>query len=89
MKQPFLICLMLYYCNLNVIGTVYLTRTGLPLCLPGVHLGMVPITRRASLSNDGSTPRNTSASTTDPSRFTTNAQITRPWIPFPVRLPDT
>ena len=31
---------------------------------------------------DGSTPRNTSASTTDPSRLTTNAQITRPWIPF-------
>lgn len=64
--------LMLYYCNLNVIGTVYLTRTGLPLCLPGDHLGMVPITRRATLSKDGSTPRNTSASTTDPSRLTTN-----------------
>lgn len=38
------------YCNLNITGTVNLQRTGLPRCSPGFHLGMVEITRIASLS---------------------------------------
>ena len=38
------------YCNLNITGTVYFTRTGLPRCIPGFHFGIVPITRSASLS---------------------------------------
>ena len=41
---------------------------------------------KTSLSNDGSTPRNTSASTTDPSRLTTNAQIHDLGYRFPVRF---
>ena len=28
----------LYYCNLNVTGTLYLTRTAAPFCLPGIPL---------------------------------------------------
>ena len=45
------------YCNLNITGTVNLQRTGLPRCSPGFHLGMVEITRIASLSKYASTPR--------------------------------
>ena len=29
-----------YHFRLKLIGTVYFTLTTLPLCLPGVHLGM-------------------------------------------------
>ncbi len=47
------------YCNLNITGTVNLTRTGLPRCIPGFHFGIVLITRRASLSKYGSTLRTT------------------------------
>lgn len=39
-----------YYCSLNTTGTVYFTRTFLPFCTPGFHLGIELITRIASLS---------------------------------------
>ena len=38
----------LYYCNLNVTGTLYLTRTAAPFCLPGIHFGISATTRNAS-----------------------------------------
>ena len=40
----------LFHCSLNVTGTVNLQRTGTPRCLPGIHFGIVEITRTASLS---------------------------------------
>lgn len=40
----------LYYCRRNVTGSVKRTRTGLPDCLPGFHLGMLLTTRSASRS---------------------------------------
>ena len=38
------------YFNRKWTGRVYFTLTGLPFCLPGVHLGMEDTTLRASLS---------------------------------------
>lgn len=39
--------------NWNKTGILNFTRTGLPFCLPGVHLGMAFTTRKASASSDG------------------------------------
>ena len=39
------------YLSLKVIGSVNNTFTFLPSCMPGFHLGIFLITRRASLSN--------------------------------------
>lgn len=44
------------YCNLKIIGTVYPTRTTLPLCFPGFHLGMELTTRNASSLSNGLPP---------------------------------
>lgn len=38
----------IYYCNLNITGKENFTRTGLPLCLPGLHFGIIFKTRSAS-----------------------------------------
>ena len=63
-------------------GTVYCTRTGFPLCMPGFQFGIDLITRTASLSKDGSPPDlTTSTSEIEPSLLTTNCAITLPWIP--------
>ena len=40
----------IFYCNLNITGTVNFTRTAFPFCLPGSHFGMLFTTRTASLS---------------------------------------
>ena len=40
----------LYYCRRNVTGSVKRTRTALPACLPGFHLGILFTTRTASRS---------------------------------------
>ena len=61
---------------------VYFTRTASPFCLPGFHFGMIEMTRSASLSKSGSTPRTTFGSTIEPSRLTTNCTMTRPCMPF-------
>ena len=67
------------YCNLKFTGSVYFTRTGWLRCFPGVHLGMLWITRTASLSRLGSTPRTTCTSTIEPSfinhKLTNNASL--------------
>ena len=81
-SAAFFLSKQLNYCKRNCTGKINLTRTGLPRCSPGFHLGISLITRIASLSNDGSTPRITWISTIEPSRFTTKEQTTRPWIPF-------
>ena len=70
------------YCNLNVRGTVYLTLTGLPLTLPGIHLGIALITRCASLSSEGSTLFTILISVREPSFSTVKDAMTRPWTPF-------
>lgn len=43
------------YCNWKLIGTVYSTLTGFPLCVPGFQFGINCRTRMASRSNKGST----------------------------------
>ena len=60
------------YCRRNVTGSVKRTRTFLPRCLPGIHLGMACTARIASLSRAGSAARITFGSTIEPSLFTTN-----------------
>lgn len=60
------------YRSLNITGTVYFTRTFLPFCTPGFHFGIELITRTASLSKYGSTPRTTSGFVIVPSLSTTN-----------------
>ena len=60
------------YCNRNVTGRVKRTRTGSPLCLPGVQLGMLRMMRMASASSWGSTDFTTCSSQMLPSLFTTN-----------------
>ena len=57
----------LYYLNWKMIGNVYLTRTGLFLCLPGVHFGELDTTLTASLSKEESTPLRTVTFDTLPS----------------------
>lgn len=59
------------YCNTKLIGTVYATLTGLPLCLPGFHFGKLLITLSASLSREGSTFLTILASDIPPSLSTT------------------
>ena len=63
-------------------GTVYLTRTGWPFCMPGFHLGIKLITRIASPSKSGSTPRMMPGSEIEPSLSTTNCTVTRPCVWF-------
>ena len=58
--------------NINFMGNVKPTDTGLPLCLPGAHFGEDITTLMASLSNAGSTPLTISTLPTEPSGFTTN-----------------
>ena len=55
------------YLNLKETGTLYLTLTGCPWCLPGIHLGDMLITRRASASNKGCALLTIFASVTAPS----------------------
>lgn len=69
------------YWRRKVTGRVNLTRTGLPCCLPGLHLGMDDTTRNASLSSDGSTERVTRGSTIEPSRLTMKETSMRPCMP--------
>ena len=63
-------------------GTVYFTRTAFPFCIPGFQFGIVLITRTASPSNSGSTPRIIPMLEMLPSAFTTNCTVTRPCVPF-------
>ena len=55
----------------KLIGIVYDTRTGLPLFLPGFHLGISFTTRNASASRTGSTERAIEARSIRPSFSTT------------------
>ena len=69
----------LLYCNLNVIGILYLTLTYLPAAVfPGLHLGIPLTTLNASASSAGSTLLNIFDSLILPSELTTNCTITLP-----------
>ena len=70
------LCTILY--NLNVTGTTNSTGTSTPPCLPGIHLGIEPTTRIASLSREGETDLTTRTFDIAPSHSTTNDTITRP-----------
>ena len=68
--------------SLKAMGTVYFTRTSFPLCLPGVHLGIVDNTRMASASSSELAERRATARLlTDPSFSTMKRAMTRPCIP--------
>ena len=85
--EPAIVCTGLYSSffssfNRNMTGTVYFTRTAFPFCIPGCQLGIVLMTRTASPSKSGSTPRRTPTLEMLPSVFTMNCTVTRPCVPF-------
>ena len=69
------------YCNLNVIGILNGTRTGRPLCFPGVILGNLEIMRCASFSKFLSGPRILML-VIWPSFAIIKLTYTLPWIPI-------
>ena len=64
--------------NLNIIGKVNCTLTGLPSCVPGLNLGMSFTTLKASRSISQDTDFLTVISDRLPSSFTINPITTRP-----------
>ena len=71
-----------YYCNLKLTGTVNFTRTGLPRCIPGFHLGMDFMSRIASLSSEASPPERTTTHQRDCVPVTHKLADNTTWIPF-------
>ncbi len=72
------ILLSVFYLSWKITGKVYVTLTGSPFMVPGVHLGDDETTLMASLSSDGSTPLSTLTSISEPSVSIVNCTVTLP-----------
>ena len=68
--------------NRKLIGNVYFTRTGMPLCIPGFQLGIVLTSMIAYFSISGFRERTTVMSDKEPSVLTINCNITIPFLPL-------